>query len=233
MSKAGKIVWKLIKAFFWLIIFAVNVIMLWRVLFSGDPSEIKPILVNEQTLSAYEKVGDELRLEVQMQRTITESGRFSVTDCVFIPEAEQIQITVRYNNSTLRKLTEDFELEKMPNREEELFDVTLVKTVDLTPENPEDNTIKSTLREERYYPSAEPKTAYKTLYSYRKFIFDNVSYEDAVGMFVDIYYVGDKDYTDTPYDALCIYDALMDIEARELSGADKRALKKASALLEN
>ena len=230
MSKAGKIIWKLIKAFFWLIIFTVNAIMLWRVLFSGDPSEIKPILVNEQTLAAYEENGNDLRLEIQKQRTITESGKFSVTDCVFIPEARQIQITVRYNNSTLRKLAEDFELQNLPDREDELFDVTLVKTIDLTPENKDDNTIKSELREERYYPSEDTKSAYKKLYSYRKFIFDNVTYEDAVGMFVDIYYIGDTDYNELPYDALCIYDELMEIEERELSGADKRALKKASAI---
>ena len=230
MSKAGKIIWKLIKAFFWLIIFTVNAIMLWRVLFSGDPSEIKPILVNEQTLAAYEENGNDLKLEIQKQRTITESGKFSVTDCVFIPEARQIQITVRYNNSTLRKLAEDFELQNLPDREDELFDVTLVKTIDLTPENKDDNTIKSELREERYYPSEDTKSAYKKLYSYRKFIFDNVTYEDAVGMFVDIYYIGDTDYNELPYDALCIYDELMEIEERELSGADKRALKKASAI---
>ena len=228
MAKAGKIIGGSFKALFWLVIIAINAIVLWRVLFSGDPSAIKPILVNEQTVAAYRKQGNELRLEIQQQRTITESGKFSVTDCVFIPEANQIQVTVRYNNSTLRKLAEDYELSEIPSREQELFDITIVKTTDLTPDDPDDNTDKAKLKEERYYPSGEAKTAYKTLYSYRKFIFDNITYEDAVGMFVDVYYAEDINYNDTPYDALCIYDALMDIEERSLTGADKKALKKAS-----
>lgn len=227
MSKVGKMIGGSFKALFWLLIIVINAIVLWRVFFSGDPSSIKPLLVNDRTAAAYEEHGNELRLEVQQQRTITESGKFSVTDCVFIPEARQIQVTVRYNNSTLKKLTEDYELLSVPDREQELFDVTIVKTTDLTPLDTKDNTDRSTLREERFYPSGEPKTAYKTLYSYRKFIFDDVTYEDAVGMFVDIYYAEDVDYNDTPYDALCIYDALMDIERRSLTGADKRALKNA------
>lgn len=227
MSKVGKIIGWSFKALFWLVIIAINAIVLWRVFFSGDPSSIKPLLANENTAAAYEKYGNELRLEVQQQRTITESGKFSVTDCVFIPEARQIQITVRYNNSTLKKLKEDYELSEIPQREQELFDITIVKTTDLTPDDKEDNTDRSALREERFYPSGEPKEAYKTLYSYRKFIFDDVTYEDAVGMFVDVYYAEDVDYNETPYDALCIYDALMDMEERSLTAADKRVLKSA------
>ena len=113
------------------------------------------------------------------------------------------------------------------DRENELFDVTIVKTKDLTPDNDEDNTDRSTLYEERYFPTGEPKTAYKTLYSYRKYIFDDIDYEEAVGMFVDIYYCEDKDYGDTPYDALCIYDNILPLEERKLSRADIKAIKKA------
>ena len=228
MNKAWKIISKSIKALFFLVIIIINAIVLWRVFFSGDPSSIKPLMANENTVAAYKEHCKNLRLETQEQRTISSSGKFSVTECVFIPQANQIQITVRYNNSTLKYLADDYELPEAPDRKNEIFDVTIVKTTDLTPDNPKDNTDKSTLREDRYFPSGEAKTAYKTLYSYRKFIFDNVSYEDAVGMFVDIYYKEDIDYSSTPYDALCIYDALMPIEEIPLSGADKKAIEKAA-----
>jgi hypothetical protein len=227
MSKTTKIIGKSLKAIFYLIIVVINVIILWRVLFSGDPSSIKPILANEQTVAAYEEQGNELKLYVQKQKVLTDSGRFAVTDCVFIPEANQIQVTVRYNNSTLRYLAEDYELSEIPDRKTEIFDVTIVKTTDLTPDNPDDNLDENALMEERFYPSEEPKTAYKSLYSYRKFIFDNITWDDAVGLFVDIYYNDDIEYSEKPYDVLCIYDALMEMEERSLSGADKRVLKKA------
>ncbi len=225
MSKTGKIISKSFKALIYLVVVIVNAIVLWRVLFSGDPSSIKPILANEHTVAAYEQHGKNLKIHVQEQRTISSSGKFSVTDCVFIPEAKQIQITVRYNNSTLKHLKNDYALSTVPDRKNELFDITIVKTTDLTPDNPNDNTDKSTLSEQRFHPSGEAKSAYKTLYSYRKFIFDGITYEDAVGMFVDIYYIEDADYSHPPYDALCIYDALMPIEEKSLSGSDIRAIK--------
>ncbi|MBR4296485.1 MAG: hypothetical protein IKT56_06605 [Clostridia bacterium] len=226
MAKTGKILSRSVKALFYLIIAAVNIIMLWRVLFSGDPSSIKTLMVNDSTLSAWEEHGEEMLVQTQEQRTLTASGLFEVRSCVFIPEAEQIQVTVRYNNSTLRRTAEEYGLSEVPERKNDIFDVTIVKTLDKTPDNPDDNTVKENLIEERYFPS-EVKSAYKTLYSYRKFIFDGVTYEDAVGMFVDIYYNEDIDYDKTAYGTLCIYDPTMSLEKYTLSRADKKALENA------
>lgn len=227
MSKVLKIIGKIIKYSFFLVIIAINAIMLWRIFFSGDPSEIKPLIANEKLVSVYNERGNDLVLKTQKQKALAESGRFSVTDCVFIPEAGQIQITVRYNNSTLRRLAEDFELTGIPDRKNELFDITVVKTTDVTPEDDEDNLDRKKLYEERFYPTGMAKTAYTSLYTYKKFVFDNIEWEDAVGLFVDIYYNEDMDYSGSPYDVLCIYDARMDMDDRALSGADKRALKNA------
>lgn len=226
MSKAFKIVGNIIKYSFYFVILAINLIMLWRIFFSGDPAEIKPLIANEKLVSVYREQGSDLVLKTQKQKALAQSGRFSVTDCVFIPEAEQIQITVRYNNSTLRRVKEDFELKEVPDRKSEIFDVTVVKTTDLTPEDDEDNLDRDRLKEERFYPTSEAKTEYTRLYTYKKFVFDNIVLDDAVGLFVDIYYNGDMDYFDSPYDVLCIYDANMDMEDRALSRADKRALEK-------
>ena len=226
MNRFGKYLWKGLKALFFLLILIINVLVLWRVLFSGDPSSVKPIMANENTMGAYKENGGKLALYTQEQRTISSSGKFSVTDCVFIPEAKQIQITVRYNNSTLKYLAEDYGLNEVPDRKTDVFDVTLVKTLDLTPDNPDDNLDPEKLEEVRYYPSDEVLSAYKTLYSYRKYIFDGITHEDAVGIFVDFYYLEDTNYEETPYDALCLYDALMPLEERALSRADKKVLGK-------
>ncbi len=225
MIKGGKILKIGIKTLFYLLIIAVNVIMLWRVLFSGDPAKIERLTVNDDLRRAYED--GELILERQEQRTLTSNGLFAVTQCVFIPEANQVQIVVRYNNSTLKKLAEDFELSHIPERTEELFDVSIVKTVDKTPMDITDNADPEMLIEERYHPANEPEEAYKRLYSYRRYVFENISYDEAVGIFVDIYYKGELDYENDPYGALCIYEDGYPMENVKLSGADKKALKKA------
>lgn len=222
----GKIIKYSFKTLFYLFIIAVNAIILWRLFFSGDPKSMKVLSVNENTLAAYEEHGSDMLLLGQKQRTITSSGLFSVTDAVFIPQAEQIQIVVRYNNSTLRHTAEDFSLDEVPSKKDDVFDVTIVKTIDLTPETDEDNTDEDKLGEERYYPS-EVKTEYKTLYTYKRYIFDGVTNDDAVGMFVDIYYNGAIDYDAEPYGALCIYDGADEMQTDKLGRDDIRAIEKA------
>ena len=224
MVKGSKILKISLKVLFYLFVIAVNAIMLWRVLFSGDPTKIQRLTINEGLREAY--ADGQLLLETQEQRTLTASGLFAVRECVFIPEANQIQIVVRYNNSTLRQLAKDYGLEKVPEKTEELFDVSIVKTIDKTPMDITDNTDPEMLCEERYHPTGKPVEAYKRLYSYRRYVFENVTREDAVGMFVDIYYKGDADYEKTPYGALCIYEDGYPVEEVKLSGSDKKALKK-------
>lgn len=224
MVKGSKIFKISVKVLFYLFVIIVNAIMLWRVLFSGDPAKIQRLTVNDSLREAYED--GQLLLETQEQRTLTSNGLFAVRQCVFIPESNQIQIVVRYNNSTLRKLAQDYGLESVPEKTEELFDVSIVKTIDKTPMDITDNTDPEALSEERYHPTGEPKTAYKRLYSYRRYVFENVSREDAVGMFVDVYYKGDVNYEKDPYGALCIYEDGAPMEEVKLTGADKKELKK-------
>ena len=224
MVKGSKIFKISVKVLFYLFVIIVNAIMLWRVLFSGDPAKIQRLTVNDSLCEAYED--GQLLLETQEQRTLTSNGLFAVRQCVFIPEANQIQIVVRYNNSTLRKLAQDYGLESVPEKTDELFDVSIVKTIDKTPMDITDNTDPEALSEERYHPTGEPKTAYKRLYSYRRYVFENVSREDAVGMFVDVYYKGDVNYGKDPYGALCIYEDGAPMEEVKLTGADKKELKK-------
>ncbi|MBO5904421.1 MAG: hypothetical protein J6Q64_03495 [Clostridia bacterium] len=224
MVKGSKIFKISVKVLFYLFVIIVNAIMLWRVLFSGDPAKIQRLTVNDSLREAYED--GQLLLETQEQRTLTSNGLFAVRQCIFIPEANQIQIVVRYNNSTLRKLAQDYGLESVPEKTDELFDVSIVKTIDKTPMDITDNTDPEALSEERYHPTGEPETAYKRLYSYRRYVFENVSREDAVGMFVDVYYKGDVNYEKDPYGALCIYEDGAPMEEVKLTGADKKELKK-------
>ena len=222
--KFGKILRFSIKAIFYLIILAVNLVVIWRICFSGDPSEMKTLMVNENTAIAYENSGDTFVMFTQEQRSLSSNGYFAVTNFTFIPEARQLQVTVRYNNSTLRHIEDDYGLDSSLDRKNEIFEFSVVKTTDLTPNDSDDNLNKENLNSERYYPS-KTISAYKTLYSYRKMIFDNIDYEDAVGFFVDMYYIDDIDYETTPSAVVCIYDSSMENIPVELTKSDKKALE--------
>lgn len=225
-----RVIGRVFKGLIVLLVLAINAILVWRVFFSAQtPKSIAPLQANEALVSAYEAHGDKLTLRYQDQSSITRAegnyGYFSVTQCVFIPEAEQVQIVVRYNNSTIRHLTEDFGLAETPAREEHLFDVTLVKTNDLTPNDTTDNTKVEALSFTRYAPNEGYLRDYSSLYSYYRYTFDGISVDDVtLGVFVDLYYVDAIDYNAEAYGTLCIYSNDCKWLPYSLTSADRAAL---------
>ena len=228
-TRAPRLPGLILKGLLTLLILSVNAILIWRMCTSGDPAAIRTLSVNDKTRAAYQAHGDALVLQYQEQASITRSpesyGYFSVTQCIFIPEANQVQIVVRYNNSTLTHLKEDYKLPAIPDRAGDYFDVTLVRTTDLTPNDTSDNLEETNLRTERYFPNAEVRTDSTALYNYRRFVFDGVTVEDlTVGIFVDIYYNEDVNYDERAYGTLCLYDREMTWLPYTLTRADREAL---------
>ena len=201
----------------------------WRLCSSGDPEQVKYLINNPALQKAYDENGNKLTLQYQMQDTITTAeynrGYFSVTQYVFIPEARQVQLVFRYNNSTIKNLARDYGLSEIPDKSEELFDVTLVTTTDLTPNNREDNDNTDALKMQRYYPSTATRTE-TSLYTYYRFVFDNVEVTpDMLYVFADIYYKGDLDYEERPYGTLCLYDDQSEWVDYKLSRTERKMLK--------
>ena len=244
MSRASRAIKKTGRIIKWLaaaLIAFVCGFLFWRIISSGDPASMKLLSVNEHTYEAYMENGEELTLFTQEQNSITRAennyGYFSVTNHVLIPEANQIQLVFRYNNSTIRALVEDYALAQTPSRDEELYDVTLLLAIDLTPEDTSDNAgnDKSSVRFVRVHASSAPKAEQSTLYNYRRFVFDvGESGEDLAALmdsglllavYTDIYYVGDCDYEKTPYGTLCLYDYQSKNVTVKLTSEDRRALK--------
>ena len=202
----------------------------WRLCSSGDPEQVKYLINNPALQKAYDEHGNKLTLQYQMQDTITTAeynrGYFSVTQYVFIPEARQVQLVFRYNNSTIKNLAIDYGLSEIPDKSEELFDVTLVTTTDLTPNNREDNDNTDALKMERYYPSTATRTE-TSLYTYYRFVFDDIEVApETLFVFADIYYEGDLNYDKRPYGTLCLYDDESAWVSYKLSGKERRMLAK-------
>ena len=229
----------IIRFLFILLIAFVCGLLCWRLCSSQDPQELRTLSVNQQTYEAYAEKGEDLYIFRQEQRSITSGkdnyGYFSAKNTVFLPDANQVQLTVRYNNGTIRSLAEDFALDAVPSRDEELFDISLLLAIDLTPENTEDNLTNDpeSVRFVRCHPTMTEQHQ-KNLYNYRKVVF-NV--EDCgedmaellesnllLAVYVDVYYAGSIDYEQTPYGTLCLYDYLGEKETVRLTARDKEAL---------
>lgn len=223
VTRAFRITGKLIKFLIGLLIFSVIALIIWRVVSSNNPKDMERLTPNEKLISAYEEKGDELLIFKQDQRSVTSGkdnyGYFSVTDYCFIPDANQIQLLFRYNNSTITATAEDYELEEIPSRSDDIYDVTLLFAIDITPENKDDNleVDEDSVRFVRVHAS-DCESGEKNLYNYRRFVFDLESSELdlndlldedlLIAVYTDVYYVGDLDYEESPYGSLCLYDYL-------------------------
>jgi hypothetical protein len=233
---------KAIKFLFFFVVFFVIALLLWRIFSSGDPKSMKSLTVNEKIVAAYEQEGKDLYMFRQTLNKTTYGkdnyGYFTITDCVFIPEANQVQLVLRYNNGTIQSLAEDYALEQMPARTDDLYDVTLVIATDLTPDITEDNAGNDaeSVSFTRLHPTSVT-SAEKNLYNYRRFVFDldeiEMDLSELTGegglllaMYADIYYVEDIRYDEYAYGTLCVYDYLQEKEMVKLGGADLRALRK-------
>ena len=225
-------------------------VLLWRILSSGDPASMTVLQANDKICAAYGEQGKELQILHQQHDTIIRDGPakgyFSVTQSQFIPAADQLQITFRYNNSTLKYVAEDYEKPAPLERGKDWFDVTVTIAYDLTPENTADNDINdaSSVRFERYQPTDSIK-ATKNLYNYERLTFDGIDIcdgfdaegnpimrADVLAVYVDIYFNEDLNYEEEPLGTLLIY--LYGNERRVLvSFPDKKAIAALEAYTQN
>lgn len=230
-----KIVKYTVKGIGFLLVFGTIGLLLWRIFSSGDPKSMKTLDANDVLAEAWalaESEGRELDAFTQEQPTSITTAEhnysyFSVSNTVFIRDANQIQLTFRYNNSTIRHLMEDYGLPEMPDRAENLYDVTLWVVYDLTPDVVGDD---ENVEYVRFHPTAaETKAEQKNLYNYRKYVFDGIDFhtpeKPILTIYMDVYYVQDVNYEEDPYGTLPIYQYVYENEPYVLSDDDKKALE--------
>ncbi len=224
-------IFALIKGFFKLIIVALIMfvvgILAWRFSESTPPKDLITITPNEKLVEAYKEKGEALVLVTQEQNSMTRGednyGYFAVCDVVFIPEIEQLQILVRYNDSTLKALKEDYKEDfthlgegEYPDSSKDWYDISVLISRDLTPDNAEDNLgdVRDAVELKRVFPTSVVESRHEGRYSYRRIVFDGVSIDkETLAVFADFYYLGDVRYNDEGFDVyndsaygtLCLY----------------------------
>jgi len=212
----GKYKWRIagfiFKAVCALLIAAIVILLLVRIIDSNnDPREMNTIIANDRLVAAYRERGRNLDMFSQEHTIFTRGednyGYFAVTQSLIIREIDQVQFVLRYNNSTLKYTKEDYDLPEVPSRDDNVYDVTLTIMYDLTPENQADNDGKTpeAVEYKRFFAS-NMVSAKKTLYNYRKYVFDDIKIDDnVIAVYADFYYVGDINYDEQPYGSLLIY----------------------------
>lgn len=221
---------RLFRFFVIALLLGVNAVIFWRFCSAGLPSQFKTLSPNHTLAAAYAAQGEKLTAFTQKQPSITRGtesyGYFSVEQCVFYPEAKQVQVVFRYNDSTLTHLAEDKKLSETPPKSGTYFDVTLLRTTDLTPKDKTDNSDPATLAQNRYHATGTPERLETSLYTYFRYTFDGVEFEkDTDGIFVDVYWLGDLNYKESSYGTLVIWDSGSKNQTVELSSADHNALR--------
>lgn len=219
----------IIKGLFSALIFSMCALLLWRVFFSGIlPSEMKRLEPNAALKQALD-TSETLTLFTQEQTSVTRGkknqGYFGVPRFVFIEEADQVQVILRYNNGTLKSIREDFALDAVPPRGERIFDTTLTVTTDLTPEDQTDNKDGDpSLQKERIAPTSCTIDT-TLLYTYYLLTFDNVDVTpETLVVYLDIYFEQNVNYDEPALGILRLYHNEEERISEELSRKEKKAI---------
>ncbi len=239
-SKGFRIAGNLIKFAAASVIAAVIILLLWRIVSSGTPGELDAMIPNDRLAAAYETHGNDLYIFKQGHKSITTAernyGYFAITDYYIIPDANQIQLVFRYNNSTIRSLAQDYSLAEVPSKDAELFDLSMVIQTDLTPENKDDNAgnIAEAVNKTRIYPVSAQRER-TSLYNYFRYVFDLdeaglslselLESGELLAVYLDVYYNEDVNYEEYAYGTLFLYDYKTDIIEQRLSMKDRRAIR--------
>ncbi|MBQ7153291.1 MAG: hypothetical protein IJR83_05065 [Clostridia bacterium] len=216
-SFKSRIFGKVLRLLLVLLILLVVGLLTWRMCLSDVlPSSVRHLYPDSALKAAYSASDGNLAVYYQDYANMTYNdaayGYFTVMSALFIPEAQQLQIVIRYNVSTLKAIAKDFDLETVPDRNQDVIDVTVVKTA-----REGDNV--------RYLPD---KTVYgsNTLYNYERLVFNGITTDDmTIGVFVDFYYTEMLDYDESPLGAVLIYDTDAETLSYRLTASDRRALQ--------
>lgn len=116
-------------------------------------------------------------------------GHFFFNHFLAIPAAGEVQVALRYNDSTLEDIAADFGLSEMPEGSDGRF--------------------RFYLRDEtgKVYALTAESYCHKLIYNYRRLVFDGVDPENCQYLYLDVYFGEADPSLDTPYGSLMIYAA--------------------------
>ncbi len=201
-----KIVSRILKITACVLIFSVIGFLLMRIFMAEYyPPAMSALAPTDalRTLAATDPTAEVRQQGLRISYDDPQKGRFMANHMYYCPAANELQITLRYNNSTLETVATDFSLAEVPAPSPTLFDFSLTD---------------GTGADRNRYPLSYIATDYALMYQYSRLAFSGVSFGEETGYLrLEIYYIGDgrtPDYSKEPYATIPVYEL-------ELVGYDK------------
>ena len=213
----------ILRLLFVLLLIAMIAVLLWRVAFSQNPPDgLEGIAGNDALRAALTEHGKITVLE-QEQKKYTEGADnyayFNLDGCYFLKEADQVQLVLFYNNSTLERIAEEHGLGEALPRGEEVFSLKITQIIDVTPADFVKASENDILTQERVITPSNCEIATNSLYTFLRYTFDGVALdEDTVVIYLDVCYADKSEGT------LRLYHRESVSEERLLSGKEQDAV---------
>lgn len=209
-----------VRFLFVLLLIAMITVLLWRVVFSQNPPDGFDGITGNDTLRAALDEHGKITVLEQEQTKYTEGADnyayFNLEYCYFFKEADQVQLVLFYNNSTLEHLAEDRGLSEVPARGEEIFSLKMTQILDVTPADFTKASENDILTEERVIAPSKCEVTTNSLYTFLRYTFDGVDLDtDTVVIYLDMC------YEEKSYGTLRLYHRESASEERLLSGKEQ------------
>lgn len=189
MEKAGKIAKKIVVAF----IAIFNILFILRCCAVGDRSTLSDVIPTDALRAAYQDGELEL-ITHEVVREISENGYMTAYAYVWSPTAQEVQITIRYNNSV-------YDYNALPEGVEFSFTLT--------------DSVTETVWEPSY-----TETDSFWMYNHRRLVFSDVTFPEDADLVVHMYYNGEEISSETIHYA----DQNVVNESYKLSKNEKKEL---------
>lgn len=209
-----------VRFLFVLLLIGMITVLLWRVVFSQDPPDGFDQISGNDVLREALHTNGKITVLTQDQVKYTEGADnyayFNLDYCYFFKEADQVQLLLFYNNSTLEHLAEDRGLAAVPPRGEEIFSLKMTQYLDVTPEDHAKAGENDILTEERVLAPSRCEITTNSLYTFLRYTFDGVDLDaDTVVIYLDMCYEGES------YGTLRLYHRESETTERLLSGKEQ------------
>ena len=159
------------------------------------PSEMKKTVRNETLAAYYTESG---KVPEAFTHDPIDSfdyvGNIQAKHLTYIPEVDQVQISVRYGTVAFENLADKYELSEIPELgcEDIRFRLRAMKLTDVAFSNDDKNITEDDILEEEYFDHSASVDLISGRHEYHRFVFDGVDLDKYNCLYLEMYYADNE-----------------------------------------